>query len=78
MVGTTTDKIAFPPLATNGIPFERRNDDEFERFLQELLTRALHQHPELLNFARDRAQAWRRAYALVTELERRGLLRGGP
>jgi hypothetical protein len=73
-----TDKTMFSPLATNGVPFELWNDDEFARFLQDLLTRTLHEEPEVLNFARDRAQAWRRAYTLVTELERTGLLRGAP
>jgi hypothetical protein len=71
-----TDKPVFPPPATNGVPFEVWNDDEFARFLQDLLTRTLHERPEALSFARDRAQAWRKAHALVAELERTGLLRG--
>jgi hypothetical protein len=67
-----TDTPLFPPHSTGGVPFELWNDDEFAKFLQDLLTRTLHERPEALNFARGRAQAWRKAHALVAELERTG------
>lgn len=61
----------------NGIPFDLSDDKEFDLWLEGLLKSSLQEHPEALKYASRRTKAWRRAYVLVSDLERRGLLRGG-
>jgi hypothetical protein len=64
-------------ITMNGIPFDLSDDKEFDLWLEGLLKSSLQEHPEALKYASRRTKAWRRAYVLVSDLERRGLLRGG-
>jgi hypothetical protein len=71
------ERTAVHSVTMNGVPFDLSNDKEFEMLLEDLLRGGLREHPEALKYARHRTKAWLKAYALVSELERQGLLRGG-
>jgi hypothetical protein len=64
-------------VTMNGVPIDLSDDEEFEMLLEDLLKSSLREKPETLKYARRRTNAWFKAYALVCELERVGLLRGG-
>jgi len=68
------EKIAMVKM--DGVPFDLSNDVEFGMLLESLLKNNLREHPETLNFALRRAKESLRAYGLVREMERLGLLRG--
>jgi hypothetical protein len=70
------EKTSVHSVTMNGVPIDLSNDEEFEMLLEDLLKNSLREHPETLKYARRRTNAWLKAYALVCELERVGLLRG--
>ena len=63
-------------VTMNGVPFDLSNDVELAMLLQTLLKNSLEERPETLEYALYRTKALLRAYVLVSELERIGLLRG--
>jgi hypothetical protein len=73
-MASASDKIAVVKM--NGVPLDLSNDVDFGMLLEDLLKNNLQEHPETLKFALCRAKASVRAYALVNEMERLGLLRG--
>jgi len=75
-MGNGTPKTAIHNVTMNGVAFDLANNDEFGILLEQLLKNALQQRPETLEYAVRRAKTSLRAYALVSELERIGLLRG--
>lgn len=73
-MASAPEKIAVVKM--DGVPFDLSNDVDFGMLLESLLKDNLREHPETLKFALRRAKASVRAYSLVSEMERLGLLRG--
>jgi Transposase, Mutator family len=71
-----TEMTAIHGVTMNGVAFDLSNDNEFGMLLEHLLKSSLQEHPQTLKYACQRTKAWLRAYALVSELERLGLLKG--
>jgi hypothetical protein len=69
--------LARAVVTLNGVPFDLSNDVEFETLLKDLLKDGLQDRPEMLEYALGRVKACLKAHALVSELERLGLLKGG-
>jgi hypothetical protein len=70
------DEASLLTVTLNGVQFDQSDDVEFAMLLEHLLKSSLQERPEALEYALGRARAWLGAYALVSEMERRGLLRG--